>query len=184
MKILLLRHEKRGIDLSFFSELTKNGLLDAENKVKNELLNHNIDYIFSSPFTRTLQTIYPYCTNVNKKVNIEYGLYEYMHNPIFLIGNWLYYTNDLKYDNLKNIINKKYKSKVKENSIVVLENEETLSNRITIFFNYLKKNKKYKNKTILIVSHMAIINKIKDLYLKKTSLNDLFEMGNIEILEI
>jgi broad specificity phosphatase PhoE len=50
------------------------------------------------------------------------------------------------------------------------------------FFNYLLNN--YNDKCILIISHKGIINKIKDLYIKKTLMDDDFTMGSIEIYDI
>ena len=59
MKIFILRHEDRTMDATFFSPLTLKGL---ENSVEliDDLDNNEIDLIYSSPYIRTLQTIYPY----------------------------------------------------------------------------------------------------------------------------
>jgi broad specificity phosphatase PhoE len=181
MKLILLRHERRSIDLGFFSELTEEGIKQSI-LLENKLKNYDIDVIFSSPFIRTLQTIYPYASKYKKKVNIEYGLYEYLHNPYFMIFPWYYTYDDIEDIDLKKIINKKYNSKINLSKFIVLEDETHLEMRIKKFFDYLKK--KYKNKTVLIVSHMGVINKIKDIYIKKTNMNDLFEMGKFEIYEI
>lgn len=181
MKLILLRHEERGFDVSFFSELTINGTIRS-NMLPSKLNNYKIDAIFSSPFIRTLQTIYPYAVANNRKINIEYGLYEYLHNPYFMISPWYYTVNDINNLKLKNIVNKKYKSIVKLEDFYVLEDEEHLEKRIIEFFNFL--NIKYRNKTVLLVSHMGVINKIKDLYIKKTDMNDLFKMGSFEIYDI
>ena len=58
MKIYLIRHEDRTMDLTFFSPLTKIGL---ENSVKliTTFEKEKINTIYSSPYIRTLQTIYP-----------------------------------------------------------------------------------------------------------------------------
>ena len=66
MKIYLLRHEDRTMDLTFFSPLTKNGLENSVELIKH-LEKEKIDTIYSSPYIRTLQTIYPY----SKKYNIK-----------------------------------------------------------------------------------------------------------------
>ena len=58
MKIYLLRHEDRTMDLTFFSPLTKNGLENSNELVKY-LEREKINTIYSSPYIRTLQTIYP-----------------------------------------------------------------------------------------------------------------------------
>ena len=181
MRIILLRHEERGYDISFNSELTDNGIINSFLLI-NKLKKYNIDVIFSSPFIRTLQTIYPYANKYKKLINIDYGLYEYIHNPYFLLIKWYYNINDIVDRDLQTIINKNYTSIVNENDFSILENENDLSKRLIKFFNYLKQN--YNNKTVLIVSHKGVINKIKDLFVKKTDMDEEFDMGNIEIYKI
>ncbi len=192
MKLILLRHEERDLsDPRFFTPLTTNGKENALSLVLklNQLENQNIhiDYIFSSPFLRTLQTIYPYAKSHNLKVNTEYGLYEYIHNPIFelKLDDWYhtideFYNKDFNY--IYNIINTHYKSIVKKEDFHILENHKSLENRIIKFFNYLLTN--YRDKTILIVSHMGTINSIKNIYIEPTNMNKRFEMGHFEIYDL
>ncbi len=185
MRLILLRHEERDLkDPRFFTELTIKGKENAL-KLMNKLSNEKIDIIFSSPFLRTLQTIYPYSNYFNQKVNVEYGLYEYIHNPLFNKENWYHslkeYDNE-KYNYIYNIINKDYKSIVNKNDFIILEDKPHLENRLIKFFNYLITN--YHDKTVLLVSHMGTINMIKNLYIKKTNMNDYFDMGHFEIYEI
>lgn len=182
MKIILLRHEEREIDIGFYSNLTEYGIINACNILPDKLNKLNIDIIFSSPFTRTLQTIYPYSNLYNKNVNIEYGLYEYLHNPYFLLGKWYYTIDDINDIDLKSIINYNYESIIKKNDFSVLEDEEDLEKRVKKFFDYLKKN--FYNQTILIVTHKGVINKIKDIYLRRTDMDEHFDMGSIEEFEI
>ena len=75
MIIYLLRHEDRTQDCTFFSPLTKKGL---ENSIilKDKLKELDINVIYSSPFIRTLQTIYPYSISSGNKINIDYSLAE------------------------------------------------------------------------------------------------------------
>jgi broad specificity phosphatase PhoE len=181
MKIILLRHEERYSDIGFFSNLTENGILNSYN-LSTQLKQYNIDHIFSSPFIRTIQTIFPYCYKYDEKINIEYGLYEYIHNLYFLLGQWYYNIKDIKDNDLHLIINKKYKTIVTKDDFTILEIEEDLEKRVKKFIDYLKEN--YNDKTILLVSHMGVINKIKDLYVKKTDMRDLFKMGHYEIYNI
>ena len=75
MKLIILRHEERPNNSLFFTPLTENGKKNAE-ELKNKLPD-NIDLIYSSPFLRVLQTIYPYCKKHNKTVNVENSFYEY-----------------------------------------------------------------------------------------------------------
>lgn len=182
MKIILLRHEERGIDIGFLSNLTENGIIKSFSNLPKKLKKLKIDLIFSSPFIRTLQTIFPYCNKYKKNVNIEYGLYEYLHNPYFLLFQWYYTEDNIEDMNLKSIININYTSIIEKKDFKVLEDEENLGFRIKKFISYLFNE--YPNKTILIVSHKGVINKIKDIYLKKTDLNDNFEMGNFETINI
>ena len=182
MKLILLRHEERHFDIGFNSNLTDNGIIRSCTSLIEKLEKLNIDIIFCSPFIRTLQTIFPYSYKYDKKINIEYGLYEYLHNPYFLIYKWYYDISEINDNDLNSIINLDYKSIIKKDDFNVLENENDLEKRIKIFINFLKQN--YNNKNILIVSHKGVINKIKDIYIKKTDMNDDFEMGEIEIFRI
>ena len=80
MKIYILRHEDRTMDLTFFSPLTKKGL-EKSLKISDELEKLNINSIYSSPYIRTLQTIYPY-----------------------FITEWTNYTDGGSEDNLTNTV--------------------------------------------------------------------------------
>ena len=74
MKIILLRHEERDNDISFNSNLNENGIIRTI-KLSKELNKldklYNIKYIFTSPFIRVLQTIYPYSEEYNKKIFVK-----------------------------------------------------------------------------------------------------------------
>jgi 2,3-bisphosphoglycerate-dependent phosphoglycerate mutase len=181
MKLILLRHEERSSDIGFFSELTEKGII-MSNILPNKLKQFNIDAVFSSPFIRTLQTIYPYSKKNNKKINIEYGLYEYLHNPYFFLSNWYYTINDINDKDLNSIINYNYNSIIKLEDFLVLEDDINLQNRIIIFFNYLNSN--YSNKTVLLVTHKGVINKIKNIYIRQTNMDEEFEMGHFEVYDI
>jgi broad specificity phosphatase PhoE len=178
MKLILLRHEERYMDIGFYSNLTDNGIINSF-LLPKKLKKLKIDVIFSSPFIRTLQTIYAYCDKYNKKVNVDYGLYEYIHNPYFLLGQWYFTIDDIKDNDLKSIINTEYSSIVTKNDFSILETELDLEKRIIKFFNYLKLN--YNDKCILLVTHKGVINKIKDLYIKKTDMSADYDMGHLEI---
>jgi broad specificity phosphatase PhoE len=183
MKVILLRHEDRELDMGFNSNLTDQGIYNTI-KLSEKLKELNINHIYSSPFIRTLQTIYYYAFNYNNKVNVEYGLYEYLHNPYFLINPSIYDISNIKDEDLKSIINNDYISNIDINDFYVLENEIELQKRISIFFNYLIEKYKDTNDTILIVSHKGVINKIKSMYFKKTNMKDDFPMGHFEIYEL
>ena len=186
MKVILLRHEKREDYSGYFSNLTDDGLKDSF-KLEKKLSKMNIDKIYSSPFVRTLQTIFPYALKQNKKVNVEYALYEYKHNPYFLTEPQIYEVKDMNNEYINHIINKRYKSYVNKDedfNFQLLENETHLENRVKKFLDYLKSNKTLKNKTLLIVTHKGVINKIKGLINKKTKMDDDFPMGSYEIINL
>ena len=187
MKIILLRHEEREDNVGFYSNLNEHGMLKSIELIKTI---HKLDKkykitdIYSSVFIRTLQTIYPYAQHYKKKINIEHGLYEYLHNPYFLLSS-KYGINDINDIDLKTIVDTTYKSSVNIDDLPILENEQCLSKRICMFFDSLdeKYNKKHKNICLLLVSHKGVINKIKDIYFKKTNMNDDFPMGRFEIYD-
>jgi broad specificity phosphatase PhoE len=185
MKIILLRHcERPKYDIGFFSNLTEEGIINSYLLVE-KLEKLNIDYIFSSPFIRTLQTIYLYAKKHKKEIHVEYGLYEFLHNIYFSFHKWFYTLDDIKdHDkSLYKLINKKYKSIVCKDDFHVLEERKDVEKRIIKFFDELKSNDKYKNKTILMVSHQGTINTIKNLYFEKTEEHTHFDMGCFEEYE-
>jgi len=185
VNLILLRHEKREDYPGFFSNLTDEGLKDAF-KLTKSLKTLNIDVIYCSPLVRTLQTIFPFCNETEKKVNIEYALHEYKHNPYFLLEPSIYNINDIQNPLLHAIINHRYKSLIqpKDFNYLFLEDEINLKRRIRKFLNHLKKNKEYKNKNILLVTHKGVINQIKKIINKKTEMDDTFSMGTFEIIKI
>ena len=93
---------------------------------------------------------------------------------------YLFFYNIFMCDELIKSID--YKSISNKNDLCILEDEKNLEKRIIPFFNYLLNN--YNGKTVLLVSHKGVLNKIKDLYIKKTDLDDEFEMGSFEVYDI
>ena len=186
MKIILLRHEKRENYPGFFCNLTEEGFIDSIQLIK-KFKKYKIDEIYCSPMVRTLQTIYSYCKKYNKKVNIEYGLYEYKSNPYFLFEPSSFSLKDINNNELTNIVNNKYSSIIQQNELnIYFENENHLENRIKKFLNHLikYKNTKYKNKTILFVSHKGLINKIKQLLKLNVQMNSPFPKGHFEVISL
>ena len=153
MKIFILRHEDRPQDCSFFSPLTKVGL---ENSVKLiELLDKcNINLIFSSPFIRTLQTIYPFASSKNLYVNVDYSLSE-LHHPDLIpkqaVGMSLpeYLAESFK-------VNPESISKIKPNEIVYPETQKDLELRVRRFFKDLMTKYHKSNYNIVVVTHKAV----------------------------
>ena len=162
MKIYALRHEKRNKSPTFDTDLTQDGFNNA-NELCDVLESLNIDEIYCSPFKRIIQTIEPYLKKFNKKVNIEYSLYEYINSNEFSesdirgINSGMY---GYEYFNLD------YESFLKHNEIVYPEGKERLNNRMFNFEKLLIDSSV--NKNILIVSHMLPLNTLlKDRYENK-----------------
>lgn len=187
MKLILLRHEERDLNNPlFFSPLTQHGIQRSYDLIST-LSMQNIDVIFCSPFLRTIETIYPTADFLHQKINIEYGLYEYIHNPKFNCQNWYHSIDELleEYPEYEEIINMNYQSIVTKNDFVMnsdnptLEERLDLQNRLEIFMNHLFSH--YHDKTVLLVSHAGTLQKIKDMYIIESDMNDSFPMGHFEI---
>lgn len=188
IRILLLRHEERNmLDPRFFTSLTDKGLQRAEDlKDTLEKYDHKykIDVIYSSPFLRTMQTIYPYVKHRHQKVNMEYGLYEYLHNPLLHTEDWYIEPEELfeRYPKLEKVAERHYTSVIKKDDFSLFENEIDLERRIVKMMNTLISH--HIGQTILMVSHQATINKIKDLYIEPTPLKTYYPMGHVEMYEL
>lgn len=186
MKLIILRHEERPNSSLFFTPLTENGKQNAE-KLKDEIP-ENIDLIYSSSFLRVLQTIYPYCKKYNKKVNLENAFYEYCQAPDFHYENYRHWGTEYKnfehYNDLLDIINYKYKTKIFVSNIKFPETKEDIRNRVFPFIYNLCQKYKNTNKTILIATHMSICNFIKKVFNKDIKIDDTFPMGSYIELNI
>lgn len=163
MKIYILRHEKRHNNPNFDTSLTNEGIKNAD-ALSDLLDNLNIDTIYCSPFKRIIQTIEPFLKKTNKKVNIEYSLYEYINSDEF------------SQDDVRNInenmygyeyFNLAYQSLYDINNLKYPEGKTRLKLRTKNFINHLKSSKKI-NENILLVSHMSPIHTILDLKLERT----------------
>lgn len=179
MKLILLRHEKRYIDPGFFTSLTKDGLLNS-NDLVDFIEYYDPNVIYSSPFLRTIQTIRPYAVQKNKKVRIEYSLYEYIHAEEFTKDNYMHHVTELNHDVFKDIIDN-YEPIIQPEDLKCKENEEDLKKRVYHFIEILKERHN-ENDTVLIVSHMSVLNMIKRYYDNKTTLESYFPMGSLTIL--
>ena len=167
MKIYVLRHEELEDDVTFFSSLTENGLNNAK-MLSNEIEKLDIDYIFCSPFLRTIQTIYPYSLKNNHLINIEYSLYEFIGESMF---NWNNFKNEYQQHfknnpKFKKCINKDYKSLINTDQLKYPESYSKLDSyiRTSNFIEYLLENYKYTNASILLVTHMTPVNMIRNYF--------------------
>ena len=182
MKIYVLRHEERGANPLPLTPLTPGGFVNSLSLIK-KIYSVNPDIIYCSPFLRTIETIYPYCKFYNKKVRIENSLYEYVHAPEFKYSNYIHRPIDLNKNAYQKLmttcIDDTYESALDVYDIPFPEIEEKLMSRVHKFIYKITNNKKYKNKNILLVTHMSTVNAIKS-YISPTDLEEPYEMGRIE----
>ena len=172
MPIYILRHERRFSSPHFFTSLTEKGKKNSELLV-DKIKKLNINYIYCSPFLRTIQTIKPFCIKENIKINIEYSLYEAVKINTFSYKNYLHNFEELydEYPDFKKIINNNYKSFLNQNDIDFPEDLNKIFKRIKPFSDYLKT--KHKDDNVLLVTHMTTAILIKDYFLfNKQSEND------------
>ena len=169
MKLFILRHEDRPIDCSFFSPLTEKGLINAKNLVPI-LTKCKINYIISSPFIRTLQTILPYSKKHNININIEYSLSELHHEN--LISKQAYGVSLPTYLEKFFNNNKNYKTLINPTDIVYPETMEHIDKRLKIFLKYLFSTYHNTNYNIVLVTHQALCNVLIKIISKYKSINE------------
>ncbi|CAH6418212.1 Histidine phosphatase superfamily clade 1 [uncultured virus] len=144
-KVYLLRHEKRGSQISFETPLLPEGLENAENTVCPHLERLSIGTIYSSPFVRTLQTIKPFCEKTGKKINLEWSLVEsFPFNPVVS-------------SDFDSIINHDYISFIpyKSPDDTSLLDFYFLKQRVKNFIESLDRSE-----NVLLVTHMPVINAV------------------------
>jgi 2,3-bisphosphoglycerate-dependent phosphoglycerate mutase len=177
MKIYILRHEERGIETNMLTPLNSRGVENSE-KLVDILKKENINLIFSSPFVRTLQTIYPYSSEMNIKINIDYSLSEYHSRRLISREN---YGVNLPNNMLKIYNhNPNYKSIIGPKDIYYPETNFDCLSRVKSFLRYIIKNYKNTDKNILIVTHMHICLDILNIVNSKISKDS--KIGTIDLL--
>ena len=154
MKIYVLRHELRTDSPLFFTSLTQEGFNNSE-KLKSTLHDIDFDIIYSSPFLRTIQTVLPYCKKYNKKLSIEYSLYECTNDQRFNNDNYHQSYNDLKkyIPNIDDYINPVYYPLI--DKISYPETRDIYRKRLFNFSEFVINKYQNSNKTILFVTHMS-----------------------------
>lgn len=157
MKIYILRHEDRTQDATFFSPLTKLGLDNAE-KLIEPLEKLNIKHIYSSPFVRTLQTIYPFSKKNNIKVKLEYGLSELQNEDI--IPKKSYQVRLPEY--MAELFNYEpnYKEKVEPENLIYPEKEINVLSRVRSILKHIVTIHGETDDNILIVTHQTVCRTI------------------------
>ena len=88
----------------------------------------------------------------------------------------------IKYPQMEKIAQRHYQTIIKKDDFTLFENEMDLEKRVVKMMNTLIQH--HMHQTILLVSHQATINKIKDLYVKPTPLKTHYPMGSIEMYEL
>ncbi len=148
----MLRHEDRTQDATFFSPLTSMGI-DKSKELIDILKKNNINYIYSSPFIRTLQTIHPYAKENDIKLKLEYGLSEIMTQDTIPKKSYQvrlpeYMAKLFNYDS-------NYKSQIEPEEIQFPENENNVQSRIRKILKYIIGTHGTTNNNILIVTHQT-----------------------------
>lgn len=185
MKIIILRHGCRFKSPLYFTPLNDKGLKQADELV-DILKVFDIDTIYASPFLRVIQTIYPYCMDTNKKINIENTFYESLDSEEFNYYNYRHRIDELKitYPHLMKIINERYSSHLFVSNISYVETERLIMNRIYPFIYNMIMNHKTTEKIFLIVTHGTICNAIKKYFDSDVKLNDEFPEGTLEVINV
>jgi broad specificity phosphatase PhoE len=177
MKIYILRHEERTKDATFFSPLTKNGLINSINLI-NILKKHNITKIFCSPFIRTLQTIYPFAKDKNIKINIEYGLCEILHPDIIPRKSYNVELPDYLCEEFN--YNPKYKSIIKNTDLIYPEDAKILENRTKKILKSIIQNHYKTDENILLVTHQGHCTNIINIINSK--LENEYDIGKLSLI--
>ena len=141
------------------STLTERGFSEADNLI-SVLDSIKPDKIFCSPFLRTLQTIYPYCIEHNKYINIDYALLPInkvdVNDESTLLINYYREIQEYFYY-ITAIINNEYKSSIYSNNVKIDEDKIDITNRIYTFLYSICKSYKDTNKNIALVVDKNII---------------------------
>lgn len=167
MKIYILRHEDRTMDATFFSPLTEKGLENSVDLI-GDLEDEKIDLIFSSPFIRTLQTIYPYSKKKDLDINLEYSIAEFQHNKI--IPEKSYQVRLPEYLANKFNYNKEYKSLIYPENFKYPEEVKDIKKRVREFISTLIRNYVKTKKNIILVTHQIVCNILSEIaYSNKNS---------------
>jgi len=185
MKLIIIRHGERFDSTLYFTPLTANGLKQADD-LADTLKSHKIDIVYSSPFLRTLQTIYPYCIENNKKVNIENSFYECLRSDEFNYHNYRHRPKELEntYPHLVSIIDANYNSKLLVSNISYVEEYKQVKNRVFPFIFDLCRKHKNDDITILIVTHATIVNTIKKFFDSEVHFGEYVEEAKPFIIDV
>tara|TARA_B100001093_G_scaffold499181_1_gene548160 strand:- start:769 stop:1335 length:567 start_codon:yes stop_codon:yes gene_type:complete len=176
MKIFILSNELFNLeDPSFKVELSEEGKINSQNKIKNILSELKIDVIYSSPFIRTLQTVFPYASSSKKNIKIDYSLSEVIKDKKFIDFPDLNLTV-LEKKNF--LIDKNYNSLWNPKTLKYKERNMQIKHRVKMFLSNLDIKYEKKKINILICSHINICEKILNI-LSKNEIEKPYELGKI-----
>ena len=155
MKLYILRHEDRTMDLTFFSPLTKNGLEKSIDLI-NYLEKEKINLIYSSPYIRTLQTIYPYSKKYNLKTRLDYSLTEMYQDcnipkKSYQITLPVYIAKSFDFDD-------EYNSLIMPSNINFPEDIKKFNERIKKFLKTIISNNYNSSNNVILVTHQGVID--------------------------
>lgn len=155
MKIYIMRHEDRPDCTGFFTPLTEKGL---ENSIKliKVLKKLHIDTIYSSPYIRTLQTIYPYSQKYEIKIQADYALGELKNSDIIAPKSKDVSLPEYLMENFN--CDLEYESSIKNNRIKYPEKVEDLKKRTIQFFKDILTEYNKTNNVIILVTHQIVCN--------------------------
>ncbi len=151
--------------------LSKKGLENSD--LLETLIPESPDLIFVSPYISTLQTIYPYCINNNKIVNVDYSLFPCEHKGVKKASCNIFKNHDYLCD----IINKKYSGSILSNNILENESIFDIKNRLSPFLYAITSKFKKTNSVVLIVAQKCICQLILNNFNIKTK--EKIKEGNI-----
>lgn len=163
----------------FLSTLTEQGFYEADRLV-SKLNSIKPDKIFCPPFLRTLQTIYPYCIETDKHINIDYALLPIHKVDIYDKSTlFINYHRDIYnyFNYITSIINDEYKSSIYSNNIKIKEEEIDIKNRICTFLYDVCKSYQNTKKNIALVVDADIIPFITRFFNSLT-------LSTIEVIEL
>lgn len=175
MKLYILRHEDRTQDATFFAPLTKTGL-DNSLKLINKCDELHINHIYSSPYIRTLQTIYPYAKAKGLNIKLDYSLSEINDSNIIPKNSHgiilpEYLAKSFLYDS-------SYKSTIQPEEVKYPETFKEVSLRAKNFLKNLIINHNKTDDKVLIVTHQIVCDAILSVVDRKLSI-ECYPVGKI-----
>ena len=175
MKLYILRHEDRTQDATFFAPLTKTGLDNALKLIAkcDEL---HINQIYSSPYIRTLQTIYPYAKAKGVNVKLDYSISEI--NDANIIPKNSHGIILPEYLAKAFLYDESYKSTTQPEELKYPETFKEVNLRAKNFLKNLITNHHKTDDRVLIVTHQIVCDAILSVVDRKLSI-ECYPVGKI-----